>query len=227
MTVRKRQVGTGMTLREEIRVGDVSAGPEEQQGLEDIIDSAGTDPRAVARGICEEIVGDRRERWLAAAKRVEHAITTSKTDKEIEEVIGERDALLPPEDSEQWYAVKVLEYLDQAVGQRRSSRHEEAESWAFQAGLTVGIGAMKFEWESVTKTGAKVRLGGRKGHIKAHGTGEEKTKRWDSLQKVVDEVRGLNPEASRAEIRRLVTEKTGASESTLRRHTIDPIDRED
>ena len=231
MTVRKRDVGDGMTRRVETRVEGTGVStrfpgkralmdPEDWRALGDILRTAGgEDPRSEVRATFEEIAGSRRERWLDANERM----TTAKTDEEREQARAERDALpLPPEDSEQWWAEKALEHLDYAGKCRSMGQHDDAERYAFQAGLTAGIAAMKFEWESITMTGARVRLGGKDGHRKAHGTQKEKEARWERLQVAVKEAREQNPAASKAEVRRIVSEKTGASISTLRRHTADP-----
>ena len=191
MSVTKTEIGTGMTVRDEIHVNvEGGVGPEEEAAWAGMFGSAAADPVAMVRTICEEIAGDRRGN--------------------------------PQVDSEQWYAVKVLEHLDTAEAQRGLGRHEDAERWAFQAGLTIGIAAMKFEWESVTKTGARVLIGTKKGLLKRYGTQKERDAWYAELQAAVDKTRKRNQTASKAEVRRIVSKETGASDSTLRRHTIDP-----
>jgi len=191
MSVTKKEIGTGMTVRDEIHVNvKGGVGPEEEAAWAGMFGSAAADPVAMVRTICEEIAGDRRGN--------------------------------PQVDSEQWYAVKVLEHLDTAEAQRGLGRHEDAERWAFQAGLTIGIASMKFEWESVTMTGAEVIIGRKKGHRKMYGTQQERKDGYADLQAARDKARKLNPTASKAKVRRIVTKETGASDSTLRRHTTDP-----
>ncbi len=132
MSVKTKPIGTGITIREEIHVEGTQGGAglaevaEEQRGHAALFAGAAADPRDKARAACAEIAGDRREKWLAAAKRM----ATAKTD-------------------------------------------------------------------------------------------EEREDRYAELQTAVDEIRKQNPTASKAEVRRIVMEETGASNSMLRRHTID------
>ena len=228
MTVSKKAVGTGITAREEtlVRGGD-GIGPEERQGLTELVQAASFNVLAEFQSMCQRIVGDLRERRLVAAKRMDAAVervkgeATAETIEECEKAKAERNALYPLEDSEQWFAEKVLEHLGRADRDRNMGRHDEASRWDFQAGLTAGIASAKFEWESTTMTGAKVIVGGKAGHEKAHGTNKEKKERWDELQTAVDKAREKNPASSKVEIRRLVSKEKGVSDSTLRRHTTD------
>ncbi len=224
MSVKTKLVGTGITRREELHVEGTQGGAglaevaEEQRGHAALFASVAADPRDEARAFCEEIAGDRREKWPAAAKRM----ATAKTDEEREQARAERDEVRPPDvDTPEWFAEKILEQLDHAVDQRVMGRHDEAEQWAFLAGLLFGVAGVKFEWESDAMRGEKVRFGGKAGHEATHGTPEEKKARWDRHQTAVNEAREQNPAASKAEVRRIASEKTGVSVSTLRRHTTD------
>lgn len=215
MTVKKVPVGKGMTRREVTRVegtgaSDIFPGqramvdPEDWAALGDILRTAGADPRSELRTIFEEIAGDRREKWLAAYERM----TTTKTDEERERARTERDALPPPEvDSEQWFAETVLGHLDFAGKFRSMGQHDKAEMCAFQAGVTAGIAAVKFEWEVDALRGRDVLEGAKKGHETTHGTKEENRARWARFQKVVSDVRRDQPEISSAQLRRIASQR--------------------
>jgi len=223
MSVKVKPTGTGITVREELHVDHRHGiGPEEEDALRKSIEGLGINVRSEARAFCEHVAGDRKVKWLEAAKRC----ATAQSDEEREQARAERDSLRQPDvDTPEWFAEKILEHLETADNQRAQGRQEDAARWDFQAGLTFGVAGMKFEWEDLALTGEKVTAGGKKGQEIAHGTVYDKRERWDLLQVEIDEARKLNPTTSRANVRRIVSAKTGASNSTLRRRTTDPIDR--
>jgi hypothetical protein len=105
--------------------------------------------------------------------------------------------------------------LIQAVKAERASPSMAAES---SKGADMAIAKI----QPTFKTGAKIRAGASKAHIKTHGTAEEKKQRWAQYQQSLNEVISRNPQLSHWGASKLIAIEKRCAAKTVYRNTEDP-----
>ncbi|MDQ2075770.1 hypothetical protein [Marinimicrobium sp. ABcell2] len=80
----------------------------------------------------------------------------------------------------------------------------------------------KFKWESHSLTGKKIRDKGREGHERAHGTQEEKARKWGAYQQKLNDILSNNPSLSYERAASLTAKHFNVSTRTIKRRTKNP-----
>lgn len=220
MSVKKKSIGTGITKRPVTHVD-----PTDKEALGEFLRSVAKDPIAEARDFCAGLAGDIKAKQQEIVQRILAATTAN----EKSEAMDEMAALNPDVDSEQWFAIEVLNHLDWADSNRKQGQHRSASSHEFQAGAILGVAAMKFTWEKFAISGQKAAKGAADGNKATYGTKAEKEARYRRFQEMTNIVRAKCPSVSSAELWRKTSrllERAGekySSAETLRKHCTDPL----
>jgi len=219
MSLKKKSIGTGITERTITYVD-----PTDEEAVGEFLRCVTKDPIAEARAFCAGLSGDFKIKQRDAVQRTLAATTAS----EKSEAMGELAALNPDIDTEQWFAIQVLNHLDWADSNRKQGKQRSASSYEFQAGVILGVAAMKFTWEKFAISGRKAAKGASDGNKATYGTKAEKDARYNLFQETINIVRDKYPSLSSAELWRKTSkllEDAGTkycSAETLRKHCTDP-----
>jgi hypothetical protein len=220
MSAKKNSIGTGITKRPITHVD-----PANKDAFRELLEYVTKDPIAEARAFCVGLVGDLKAQQRESVQRIMAATTASEKSKAMEEL-----ATLNPEiDTEQWFAMQVLNRLDWADSNRKQGQHRSASNREFQAGAILGVAAMKFTWEKFAISGQKAVKGASDGNKATYGTEAEKADRYRKFQEMINLVRAECPSLSSADLWRKTSKLLkGAGEKfcsaeTLRKHCTDPV----